>query len=325
MLIIFSLFLYTAVLSFLFKIFLRNIGSFEVFKHALLLLASIIPIFCYIFTLQGANQKSELNYCLLTDKEATKLDFMNSWLDEKYRFHLLCENSDPYKLDGNRDKFSGGPGMDLVEKMIIGQISSFMPYQWDMSYKSEPLGVFFEPIDTKAKRNTVSNDELKKIFSNNKIIAKEGAFPSHSLSVPPNSVISSHEIVSDSEGNYRLIRISNGDFELKIKIQCRGLMYQPSVAFGFGMIPDNDDITDIKSLPWYNLFSYRVSINTNISWTAPSLEKEKYLRWSNNITNLLKEMDWETLKSEYKKTLIEKATSKILHSKINVKSVRHDL
>ncbi len=320
--IIFVLSIYLIVVIFLLAVLLKSINNSETLKYTILLFASIVPALPYVFSTMVPEQNEKIACSIFTDTEIKNIQYPNPWFYWKYvdEFNFYSGTEKFIKFDGT-DHFLEKSGMDIIEEAILSKLCSFNMRSWDSTYEylesASSTSFNPRPSDYKTKSSTISNDELKKIFRHNALIKNLGTFPSFGLFLPYNSKIDSKPI---PHTNTRIITIQNKDVVLKITIQPVGYSrnYFDEIKLHknfYDDFYDKDENSQTKSKPPCVSFDYFVTINTNFHWPISSIDREKYLIWNNNVVNVLKELDWATIESEYKKFISEEATFKILKTK----------
>ena len=304
--------LYLVIAIFIFWLIYRNAGAPDALKNVGVIVGTLIPVFILTFTyLVPQKTVKTFSYSLIFDSQSKQVIFGSHWNQYARAYSGVQTNltKDKFVFE-NWMELMGKNGLDLIEKGIVSDLTTYMSYSWDgqpLSYKT-PNGLVQTRQMSNQKSEIIKIEDILKKFSYNPLIQLPEVIVGSQVSLPPGSILSTKDSDKTTTNDSRIITIQNKTAITKIEVSpSYGGVAQQGVI---GVVSP-----DPSNMNRYAVVNFTVTLSIEPRRFAQySPEMKKYREWEENISNLLGKMDWENIQMEIEKDYILKASKTILQN-----------
>jgi hypothetical protein len=286
-----------------------NASAPDVSKNIGIMFAALLPIAIAVLPYTNKDTKSsEYNFVLFYNSKSQTLEttgYLNPYfLRYGPMFSNLSKAPEGMMGPAKPEFFAPTIGLDIIEKGIIDSFHGHFFNHWAMerieNRTPSSISIRGRPY-SKETGTSVSIEDIRKLFSHNKLISSPDILTWEKLSLPPGC-----EIKARQEERQRIIRFKDKYLSTEISIIYTGfhLLQQPV----WGLLPlDREDM-----FRYYELY-YLVNLKTEFSrFRRYSPAMEDHERWYENVAEMLSKYDWANVNRRIQENMQRKAIYKTL-------------
>lgn len=290
----------------------QNAGDSGTRTNITIIISSLITVGALAFTYTKAEGlSSHFTYVLLIDGKTGNI--LTGEYPNPYQSRYTCMFSNTatllseFRSEKPFDELMGQKGLRIIEYGIINALTTRFISGWDITVQKRKMLVGTEESwgnNPGSRKGThFSLEDLRRVFSENPIIASTVTIVGSGVYFPPRTTIAS--IRPEKEKIIRKIIIRGTGFTTQIQIFASSGGVVPNKIWGI----INHNVKNIELMG----FNYHVSIETSIS---PLVFDRNYRaaikNWHKNIAEILSIYDWTAVEADAESKMSRAATAKIL-------------
>jgi len=314
-----AIILYAVVAIIALALLWKNAAASDALKNAGILAAAILPVL--IAVLPYVNVQEELNQynmVLLFDSKEKGLTTGKNRNPYEFLYNHMFVNlskASPDMLRGSLSDFEKNKGLDIIEKGIVDLMMLRFGSHWDIIWHEDraPTAIFFSGRKgTVEASKQLSLEQIRELFSHNKLISTPGILTWSALHIPPGSILKTAQ-----PNETRVITIATHYSTVSVTI--RNVFAGVAQQGVWGVLaPDPLDMNR------YYIVRYRVSLSIKPNrFKKYSPDMESYSRWHQNIKDLLQGYDWEYVDQQIERQVMREAVSTITQNEAGSSKRNH--